>query len=87
MKPLCYAELLYFEDGKDHCVNDVMRDLKDQYGKFRMFNAKAIHECMMTAQTNGILDESGADLDEDDNLRIYWKINDYGRKLMDRFLK
>ena len=41
----------------------------------------------MTAKTNGLLDETRFDLDENGNLRVYYKVNDYGVDMMNSYIK
>ena len=76
MRPLYYSMLLLFKDGKERCVNDVINELKPEYNGFKMLKFPAVQEGLMTAQQNGLLDETRFDLDEEGKLRVYWKVND-----------
>lgn len=87
MKPLYYSMLLLFEDGKELCVNDVIDALKPEYGNFKMLKPSSVQEGLMTAKTNGLLDETRFDLDENGNLRVYYKVNDYGVQMMNSYIK
>ena len=86
MRPLYYSMLL-FKDGKELCVNDVIDALKGEYGSFKMLKPAAVQEGLMTAKNNGLLDETRFDLDENGNLRVYWKVNDYGLQMMNSYIK
>lgn len=87
MRPLYYSMLLLFKDGKEHCVADVIDALKPEYGNFKMLKPSAVLEGLMTAKGNGLLDETRFDLDENGNLRIYYKVNDYGIQMMNSYIK
>ena len=84
MRPLYYSMLLLFKDGKERCVNDV---IKGEYGHFKMLKFPAVQEGLMTAQNNGLLDETRFDLDEEGKLRVYWKVNDYGMQMINGYIK
>ena len=87
MRPLYYSMLLLFKDGKERCVNDVINELKGEYGHFKMLKFPAVQERLMTAQNNGLLDETRFDLDEEGKLRVYWKVNDYGMQMINGYIK
>ena len=87
MRPLYYSMLLLFKDGKERCVNDVINELKSEYGHFKMLKFPAVQEGRMTAQNNGLLDETRFDLDEEGKLRVYWKVNDYGMQMINGYIK
>lgn len=87
MRPLYYEMLLQFKDGKELCVNDLIDLLKPQYGSFKMLKFPAMQEAVMSAEKNGLLDESRFDLDENGNLRVYYKVNDYGVQMMNSYIK
>ena len=87
MRPLYYAMMRLFTDGKERCVNDVIEELKPEYGNFKMLRFNAVQEGLMTAKTNGLMDESRFDLDENGDLRVYFKINDYGTQMVNGYIK
>lgn len=87
MRPLYYSMLLLFKDGKERCVNDVITELKPEYGNFKMLKPSAVQEGLMTAKTNGLLDETRFDLDANNQLRVYYKVNDYGMQMMNSYIK
>ena len=75
MRPLFFSVLKYFTSGKEACRKDVQDALRDQYGSFKAFKDKAMDEALMTACSNGLIDESRYELDEKGNLVIYYKAN------------
>ena len=87
MRPLYYSMLLQFKDGKELCVNDVIEALKPEYSGFKMLKFAAMQEAVMSAEKNGLLDETRFDLDENGQLRVYYKVNDYGVQMMNSYIK
>ena len=58
MRPLFFSVLKYFTDGKEACRADVQDALRAQYGNFKAFKDHAMDEALMTACSNGLIDES-----------------------------
>ncbi|MBB5144221.1 hypothetical protein [Desulfovibrio intestinalis] len=75
MKPLNYAILKYMTTVSEACTEDVMAALKGQYSTFRAFTKPAVLTALMTAQANGLVEESRFDLDENDEVRMYFRAN------------
>ena len=87
MKPLFFAMLKYYTTGVEACRADVQEALKDQYGGFKAFKDKAMDEALMTACSNGLIDESRYDLDEKGNLVIYYKSSPEGIDTINNYIK
>lgn len=62
MRPLFFSVLKYFTDGKEACRSDVQDALRAQYGNFKAFKDHAMDEALMTACSNGLIDESRYEL-------------------------
>lgn len=73
-KPLNFAILKFFTDGKEHCRKDVQEALKAEYGTFKAFKDNQMDEALMTAKENGLIEESRLDV-VDGQLVIYYKAN------------
>ena len=87
MKALSYAIMEYFTTVEEACVNDVINVLKDAgYSSHKQLKPKSVHETLKTAVSNGLFVESRYDLDEAENLRIFYKITDYGKNMVTNFL-
>ena len=71
MKPLNYAILKYFTTVEEASVNNVMEDLKDDYKSLRTFNKNEIINALLTAEANGLIEETRVDLDKNDDLEIF----------------
>ena len=63
MMALNYAILKMFTKIEEGCADTVIDALKSQYGTFKAFNKKDIINALMTAEANGLLEESRFDLD------------------------
>ena len=68
MKPLNYAILKYFTKVDKASAKDVVEALKPEYGSFRALNEKAVLEALLTGVENGLLEEAGHTLDENNNV-------------------
>ncbi|MCB7512677.1 hypothetical protein LI073_01365 [bacterium 210917-SL.2.15] len=79
MKPLYYAMLKWMTTVNEACVADAIDALKGEYGSFKMCRPKPMQEALMTAEKNGLLEESSFDMDEHNELRVYYKVTDYGK--------
>ena len=85
LMPLNYAIIKLFMDEKARCAQDVIAELESEYSGYKMLTLKSVDEALETAKENGLLDEIGAELDGDD-LRIFYRINDYGREMVEQFI-
>ncbi len=87
MKPLNYAILKHFTTVEHACADDVMEALKDQYASFRAFKKKEIISAIMTAETNGLLEEAHFDLDDNNEIRVYYRAHEEGAAAINRYIK
>lgn len=72
MKPLNYAILLHFTKVKEACADDVINALKKDYGNYKGLGKAAVIESIMTAEANGLVEESRFDLDDKGEVRVYY---------------
>ena len=86
MKPLYYAMLKWMTTGNEACVADAIDALKGEYGSFKMCRPKPMQEALMTAEKNGLLEESSFDMDEHNELRVYYKVTDYGNQMINDYI-
>ncbi|MCP4337478.1 MAG: hypothetical protein GY799_00990 [Desulfobulbaceae bacterium] len=87
MIALNYAILKFFTRIDEGCADTVMDALKDQYGKFKAFNKEAIINALMTAEANGLLEESRFDLDSNNELRVYYRAREEGAITINKYIK
>ena len=87
-QPLNYAILLYFTEHEEGDADMVMDALAPEYGSYRIFKKPAVIESLMTSKENGILDEVRTELsgENEDGLRVWYCLTDYGKDLIQRFL-
>lgn len=86
MKPLNFAILKLFTNGKEYCRKDVQDALRAEYGSFKAFKDHQMDETLMTAKSNGLIDESRLDM-VDDKLVIYYKANQDGIDAINSYIK
>ena len=86
MKPLYYAMLKWMTTVNEACVADAIDALKGEYGSFKMCRPKPMQEALMTAEKNGLLEESSFDVDEHNELRVYYKVTDYGKQMINDYI-
>ncbi|HIX31986.1 MAG TPA: hypothetical protein H9682_07635 [Firmicutes bacterium] len=87
MKPLNYAILKYFTKVDKASAKDVVEALKPEYGSFRALNEKAVLEALLTGVENGLLEEAGHTLDENNNVVIYFHAPKSGVDTINSYIK
>lgn len=87
MKPLNYAILKYFTKVDEACAEDVIEALKGEYGKFKALNRNSVISTLMTAEANGLLEETKFEMDQAGNLRVYYHANEEGAATINKYIK
>jgi DNA-binding PadR family transcriptional regulator len=87
MIPLNYAILNLFTKIERGSADTVMEKLKAQYGNFKAFKKEAIVNALMTAEANGLLEEAKIEMDEENNLRIYYRAHEEGAATINRYIR
>lgn len=87
MIPLNYAILKFFTKVEEACADDVMNALRDVYGSFKAFQKPAIINALMTAEANGLLEESRFDMDSNNELRVYYRAHEEGAATINKYIK
>ncbi len=87
MKPLNYAILKYFTTVKEACADDVIEALEDQYGRFKALRKPSVIEAIMTAEANGLLEETRFNLDKQGELRVYYHAHKEGADTINSYIK
>ena len=85
-QPLNYAILLYFTKHEEGDADSVIEELRPEYDRYRAFKRSAVIESLMTSKENGILEEVRTELAEGDVLRVWFRLTEYGRGLIEKFL-
>lgn len=86
MLPLYYAMLKHMQEVDQISVAQMIEDLKPTYAKFKQLKPAAIQEGLKSAVANGLLDEAGFELDENENLVVYYKLNEYGNDMINKYI-
>ena len=87
MYPLNYAILKHFTKVEEACADCVMEALASEYSTFKAFKKDAIINALMTAEANGLLEESRFDLDSNQELRVYYRAHDEGAATINQYIK
>ncbi len=87
MKPLNYAILKYFTKINEACADDVINALKVEYGNFKALKKKAVITAFMTAEANGLIEETRFELDKNGELRVYYRAHEDGAATINKYIK
>ena len=87
MKPLNYAILKYFTTVKEASAEQVVEALKSEYGSFRALNKKAVLETLLTGVENGLLEETRHELNDKDEVEIYFHASESGAATINAYIK
>ncbi|AYE35157.1 hypothetical protein [Clostridium septicum] len=87
MKPLNYAILKHFTKVEEACADDIIEALKGEYGNFKAFKKQSIINALMTAEANGLIEETRFDLDENKELRVYYHAHEEGVATINKYIK
>ena len=85
-KPLNFAILKYMTTVNEACTEDVLCALKDGYSSFRAFNKSDVLNALLTAEANGLLEESRYDLDDEGQVRMFFRAHAEGAATINRYL-
>ncbi|WP_124060622.1 hypothetical protein [Gordonibacter sp. Marseille-P4307] len=84
--PLHYAIIKHFEDGRPDCAEGVIRSLESDYAGYKLLALKDVEETLATAKENGVLEEADFQLDGAGRLRILYRISDFGKDMVRRYI-
>ena len=87
MKPLNYAILKHFTTVNEACADDVINALKGQYGNFKALRKAAVIEAIMTAEANGLLEETRFEMDKAGELRVYYHAHEEGANTINNYIE
>ena len=88
LPPLYYAIIGQFKDDAEHCAADIVTAaLESDYAGYKLLTNKDVEEALATAKENGILDETRADLDDNGQLRIFYRMAQlFGGVMVNQYL-
>ncbi|HAR84431.1 MAG: hypothetical protein E7215_08690 [Clostridium sulfidigenes] len=87
MKPLNYAILKYFTKVEEACADDVIEALKGQYGSFKALKKNAVITALMTAEANGLIEETRFELDKNNQLKVYYHAHEDGAATINKYIR
>ena len=86
LEPLYYAIIRHFTNDRESCAADVVEALTPKYASYKLLTLHDVDDALAVAKENGILEETRCDLDDAGNLRIYYRITDFGTDMISRYL-
>jgi DNA-binding PadR family transcriptional regulator len=86
MRPLNYAILKHFTSVDEACTEEVIDALKAEYGNFKALNKKDVLAAIMTAEANGLLEETRFEMDKTNNLRVYYHAHEDGKATINKYI-
>ena len=86
LPPLYYAIVEHFGGGAEDDARGVVEALSVDYAGCKLLNEKDVSEALATAKENGILEESGYDVDEGGDLVVSYRMSEFGAKMVQRYL-
>lgn len=87
MIPLNYAILKVFTSREEACADCVMEALHSEYNHYKAFKKNTVMEALMTAEANGLLEETRFDLDDANELRVYYRAHEEGAATINKYIK
>ena len=87
MKPLNYAILKHFTTVKEASADDVIEALKGEYGSFKALEKKAVINALMTAEANGLIEETRFELDKNGEVVVYYHAHEEGAATINKYIK
>lgn len=86
LPPLYYAIVMHFEDGTVDDSRGVVDALSKDYAGYKLLNERDVAEALATAKENGILEEAGYDVDPDGELVTSYRMSEFGKGMVDKYL-
>lgn len=86
LPPLYYAIIGQFKDDAEHCAADIVTALESDYAGYKLLTNKDVEEALATAKENGILDETRAELDDNGQLRVFYRMSVFGGVMVNQYL-
>lgn len=84
--PSRMAVLNYVNKVDNVNVNEVMDNLKKDYGNEAQFNEKMYSEHLMALEANGLVQVDSYFLDKNENLIVQYKITDDGKDAVKKYV-
>ena len=87
MKPLNYAILKHFTKVDEASAEDVIQALKGEYGNFKALKIDDVITALMTAEANGLLEETRFEMAQSGKLQVYYHANEEGAATINKYIK
>jgi hypothetical protein len=87
MKPLNYAILKYMTTVPEASAEGVMLALENCYGNFKAFNKNDVLTALMTAEVNGLVEETRYELKADNELEVFFRAHAEGAATINKYIR
>lgn len=84
--PLYYAIIKHFENGTEDCAQGVVTALESEYSGYKLLTINDVTEALATAKENGILEETSYEIDSEKQLMANYKLTEFGKDMIERYL-
>lgn len=84
--PIRSRVLHFIATEKQADIDKVMAGLKNDYGTERQFTHANFVDHLLSLKENGLIDETSFSLDDQNNLKIVYGINDEGIETINKYL-
>ena len=81
LPPLYYAIIGQFKDDAEHCAADIVTALESDYAGYKLLTNKDDEEALAPAK-----DETRADLDDNGQLRVFYRMSIFGGVMVNQYL-
>ena len=85
--PLYYAIIKHFENGTEDCAPGVVTALEPEYSGYKLLTLNDVAEALATAKENGILEETVYAIDGNNQLVTNYRMTEFGKDMVDRYIK
>lgn len=85
--PLYYAIIKHFENGTEDCAQGVVTALEPEYSGYKLLTLNDAAEALATAKENGILEETVYAIDGNNQLVTNYRMTEFGKDMVDRYIK
>lgn len=84
--PIRFKVLEYMSKVDKVSPSVIMEAMRAEYGNERHFTKESFVDHTMSLKANGLLDDAGAELNDKNELVLFYTINDEGRRMLKKYM-
>lgn len=85
--PINFSILKFFTTVDKATVDDLLVVLRKEYGNNRSITKPSVMESVMTAESNGLVQEVGYELDNNGELQVYYATDAAQRAEINKYIR